>query len=168
MSTAPEQFADDDRLLTTLQRLLTIDAPELHAALNQASTLICEALGADKSDVFLYDAASTSLVALGTSDTPMGHRQHELGLDRMPLANGGPPVTVFQTGEPYLTGHADQDPDQPRGVIDGLGVRSQLDVPLTVNQRAPRGPGCGLRRTRALLHTGPALPRGALPAGSGW
>jgi DNA-binding CsgD family transcriptional regulator len=102
-------------------------------ALDQASTLISDAIGAEKSDVFLYEATSTSLVALGTSDTPMGHRQQELGLDRLPLANGGPPVTVFQTGEPYLTGHADRDPEQPRGVIDGLGVRSQLDVVLLVN-----------------------------------
>jgi DNA-binding CsgD family transcriptional regulator len=121
-------------LLTTLQRLLTIDASELRPALDQASTLIADALEADKVDVFLYEAASNSLVALGTSDTPMGHRQHELGLHRMPLANGGPPVTVFQSGEPYLTGHADQDPEQPRGVIDGLGVRSQVDVALGVNQ----------------------------------
>jgi DNA-binding CsgD family transcriptional regulator len=126
-------FADDDRLLTTLQRLLLITAPELRPALDQASTLISETIGADKSDVFLYEAASTSLVALGTSDTPMGHRQQELGLDRVPLANGGPPVTVFQTGTPYLTGHADQDPDQPPGVLDGLGVRSQIDVALVVN-----------------------------------
>ena len=37
------------------------------------------AIGADKSDVFLYKAASNSLVALGTSDTPLGHRQRELG-----------------------------------------------------------------------------------------
>jgi two-component system, OmpR family, sensor kinase len=133
MSTPLDQFADDDRLLTTLQHLLTIDAPELRPALDQASTLIAEAVGADKVDVFLYEAASNSLVALGTSDTPLGHRQHALGLDRLPLANGSPPVTVFQTGAPYLTGHVDQDPDQPRGVVDGLGARSQLDVALVVN-----------------------------------
>jgi two-component system OmpR family sensor kinase len=133
MSMPLDQFADDDRLLATLQRLLTIDAPDLRPALDQASTLIAEALGADKSDIFLYEAESNSLVAMGTSDTPLGHRQHELGLDRMPLANGGPPVTVFQTGEPYLTGHADQDPEQPRGVIEDLGVRSQIDVALVVN-----------------------------------
>ena len=134
MSTPPDQFIDDDRLLTTLQRLLLIAAPELRPALDQASTLVSEAIGADKTDVFLYEAASNSLVALGTSDTPMGHRQQELGLDRFPLANGTPPATVFQTGAPYFTGHADQDPEQPRGVIDGLGVRSQIDVGLEVNQ----------------------------------
>src|SRR5215210_2094469 len=115
MSTSSDRFVDDDRLLTTLQRLLTISTPELRLALDQASTLISEALEADKVDVFIYEAASESLVALGTSDTPMGRRQHELGLDRLPLANAGPPTTFFQAGAPYLTGHAAQDPTQPRG-----------------------------------------------------
>jgi DNA-binding CsgD family transcriptional regulator len=131
--TSSNQFIDDDRLLTTLQRLLLIDAPELRPALHQASNLVCDALSVDKVDVFLYEAKTNSLVALGTSDTPMGRRQQALGLDRLPLANGSPPVKVFQTGAPYLTGHADQDPDQPRGVIDGLGVQSQIDVALVVN-----------------------------------
>jgi DNA-binding CsgD family transcriptional regulator len=49
------------------------------------------------------------------------------------LANGGPAARVFQTGEPYLTGHADQDPAQLRGVVQGLGVRSAMEVPLEVN-----------------------------------
>jgi DNA-binding CsgD family transcriptional regulator len=124
---------DDDRLLATLQHLLTITALDVRPTLNQVSTLMSAALVADKADVFLYDAASDSLVALGTSDTPMGRRQQELGLDRLSLAGDGPPVTVFQTGAPYLTGHADLDPDQPRGVIDDLGVRSQIDVVLVVD-----------------------------------
>jgi two-component system, OmpR family, sensor kinase len=133
MVTSSDQFLDDDRLLTTLQRLLLIGTPRLRPALDQASTLISEALGADKVDVFLYEAATNSLVALGTSDTPMGRRQQALGLDRLPLANNSPPVRVFQTGASYVNGHTDQDPDQPRGVIDGLGVRSQVDVALVVN-----------------------------------
>ena len=128
--TAP--IGGDDRLLETLQRLLAIQAPELRPALNQASDLVAQTLGAEKVDVLLYEAAKDSLVAMGTSDTPMGRRQHELGLDRVPIANGGAQVRVFQTGEPYLTGHADQDPEQPRGIVEGLGVRSQLDVPLDV------------------------------------
>src|SRR3954454_18366135 len=101
MSNSPDQFAADDRLLSTLQRLLMINTPELRPALDEASTLISDALEADKVDVFIYEAASESLVALGTSDTPMGRRQHALGLDRLPLANAGPPATVFQTGVPY-------------------------------------------------------------------
>jgi two-component system, OmpR family, sensor kinase len=63
----------------------------------------------------------------------MGHCQQALGLDRLPLTNGSPPVTVFQTGRPYLTGRTDQDREQPRGVIDGLGVCSQAAVVLVVH-----------------------------------
>src|SRR5215212_749217 len=97
----PSPASDEARLLETLQRLLAIASPELQPALDQASDLVAEALGADKVDVFLYEAASDTLVALGTSRTPMGKKQHELGLDRMPLANAGPLTAVFASGEPY-------------------------------------------------------------------
>ena len=123
----------DDRLLDTLQRLLAIPAPDLRSALDQASTLVAEALAADKVDVFLYEATTETLVAAGTSLTEMGRRQHEIGLDRLPVANDGPVVRVFLTGEPYLTGRADEDPDQIRGAIEALGVRSEAVVPLVVD-----------------------------------
>jgi len=71
-STAP--LGGDDRLLETLQRLLVIPSTELRPTLNQASTLVSEVLGADKVDVFLYDADTDTMVAMGTSDTPMGRR----------------------------------------------------------------------------------------------
>jgi two-component system, OmpR family, sensor kinase len=133
MATDPAApLGGDDRLLETLQRLLGIQAPELRPALDQASNLVAEAVGADKVDVFLHDAESDSLVAMGTSDTPMGREQHQAGLNRQPIANNGPAVRVFQTGLPYLHGRADQDPDQPRGMIQRLGIRSEMDVPLDV------------------------------------
>jgi hypothetical protein len=91
MAASSAQSAADDRLFTTLQCLLMISAPELRPALDQASTLPGEALGTGKVDVFLYEAATNSLVALGTSSTPMGRRQQALGLDRLPLANGNTP-----------------------------------------------------------------------------
>src|SRR5215210_2414319 len=91
-----------DRLLETLQRLLGIQAPELRPALDHACNLVAEALRADKVDVFLHEAASDSLVAMGTSDTEMGREQHRAGLNRQPIANNGPSVQVFQTGMPYL------------------------------------------------------------------
>ncbi|MDP8921769.1 MAG: LuxR C-terminal-related transcriptional regulator [Chloroflexota bacterium] len=122
----------DSRLLETLQRLLAIQAPELRPALTEACSLVNDVLSGDKVDVFLYEVATDSLVAMGTSETPMGHREHEIGMDRLPLANGGPMVRVFRSGEPYLTGRADQDPDQLRGTAEGLGVRSEMGVPLDV------------------------------------
>jgi len=120
-------------LLSTLQQLLALPALELRPTLNQASTLVGEALDAEKVDVFLYQEGTDSLLALGTSQTDLGRRQHQLGLNLYPRANDGPVIRVFDTGAPYHTGRADLDPTQPRGVIEGLGIRSQIDVPLTVN-----------------------------------
>jgi two-component system, OmpR family, sensor kinase len=125
--------AGDDRLYTTLLSILRIAAPELPASLEQACSLVNEVLGADKVDVFLYEAATQSLVAMGTSQTPMGRKQHELGLNRQPLANNGPAARVFRDGQPQCIDHADDEPDQIPGVLNELGVRSELDVPLVVN-----------------------------------
>jgi DNA-binding CsgD family transcriptional regulator len=119
--------------LTLLQRLLTIQSPEMRPALNEASTLIAETFEADKVDIFLYQPSADSLVALGTSKTPMGERQHALGLNRLPLSNGGRAGCVFKTGKPYVTGRADQDPEELPGVVHGLGIRSMLTYPLTIN-----------------------------------
>jgi DNA-binding NarL/FixJ family response regulator len=129
----PVLIKGDDRLLETLQRLLRIEEPELRAALTQACTSVNEVLRADKVDLFLYDAESDTLIAMGTSETPMGRRQQQLGLNRQPIANGGPAVTVFQTGRPYLTGSVDQDPTSLPGVVGALGVKSAMEVPVEVN-----------------------------------
>jgi two-component system OmpR family sensor kinase len=129
---APHGAATNDRLLTTLQHLLGIQASELRPALDEASTRVNDALSADKVDVFLYEPESDSLVAMGTSATEMGHAQRRAGLHRQPIANNGPAVKVFQTGTPYLSGAADQDPDQLRGVVQRLKIRSEMDVPLDV------------------------------------
>src|ERR1051325_10632512 len=126
-------FADDSRLLDTFQRLLALPSIALRPTLNAASTLVAEVMGADKVDIFLYQSNNATLVALGTSETPLGQKEQELGLDRFPLSDAGPMARVYETGEAYRTGHADQDPSQPRGVVEDLGVRSEVDVPVGAN-----------------------------------
>ena len=123
-----------NRLLVILERLLRIDATELNLALNQAAQLIVEAFEAEKVDVFLHDPTIDTLVALGTSDTPVGRRERALGLDRMPIVNGGYMVEVFLTGTSYLTGHLDQEPNRIIGMTssEGLGIRSEMVVALDV------------------------------------
>ncbi len=121
------------QLFVTLEGLLAIQATDTKSALNQASQLINDTLRADKADVFLYESAVDTLVAMGTSDTPMGRKEIALGLDRLAVSNSGKAVVVFQTGVPYLSGHVDQDPDELRGVKDALGIRSAVVVPLAVN-----------------------------------
>jgi two-component system, OmpR family, sensor kinase len=121
-----------DRLLCTLEQLLAIDATVLESALQQAAQVVCEVLGADKVDVFIYEQATESLVARGTSDTPMGRRQHEIGMDRLPLAGYGRAVEAFRNGTSYRDGRVDEDLLEHVGIREGLGVRSQVTVPLEV------------------------------------
>jgi len=124
------------RRLATLERLLAIEATDVTSALVEARDVVVEAVGADTMDAFLLDPASETLVAMGTSTTPLGRRQRQLGLNRLPLANGGPTVAVYQTGASYHTGHADADPSVPRGLTsaEGLGMRSLIDVRFAVDE----------------------------------
>jgi len=115
-----------DRLLTTLESLLELPATDVNSILNQAALLVSRVLAAENTAAFLYDDATNALVALGTSDTPMGRRQHAAGMGRLLLVHGGRLVEVFQTGVPYLAGHADQDSEELVGVKVGLGVKSEI------------------------------------------
>ncbi|GAC1349226.1 MAG: hypothetical protein NVSMB27_20350 [Ktedonobacteraceae bacterium] len=121
-----------EQLLATLGKLLEIQAIEVKTALSQAAQLVADVLAVDKVDIFLHETASDTLVSVGVSDTPMGRRQRAIGMDRMPIANKGRAVEVFQTGKVHMTGHADQDAAELVGVTEGLGVRSSITVPLEV------------------------------------
>jgi DNA-binding CsgD family transcriptional regulator len=120
------------RLLELLEGLLAEDAIGLDDAMTRAAQRVAEALQADKVDVLLHDAATDALVAVGTSQTPMGRREHELGLDRLPIADGGWTVSVFQSGRSHLTRNADREPGEVTGLVKELGVRSSVNVPLVV------------------------------------
>lgn len=120
------------KLLATLERLLAIQATSIRPALEEAADLIAAAVNADKADAFLHEPATQTLVALGTSSTPMGAHQRALGLDRLPIANAGRVVEVFQTGRVYLNGRVDEDMQEIRGIREALGVKSSLIVPLDV------------------------------------
>jgi two-component system OmpR family sensor kinase len=127
----------ENRLLTTLQRLLEIDPRDLDSALDAAAQSVAQALGADKVDAFVYESSTATLVARGTSPTPMGRKQHALGLHRLPLANGGRMVEVFESGSFRRAGHVERDARELRGIRVGLGVRSEISVPLEIaTQRA--------------------------------
>jgi hypothetical protein len=58
-------------LLESMKRILAIDAPDLGSAMDAATQLIAEAFAADKADVLFLEEATRTLVALGTSYTPM-------------------------------------------------------------------------------------------------
>ncbi len=124
-----------DRLIATLEQLLELPATETSTTLKQTTQLVADVLAADKVDVFLHEANNETLVAIGTSDTPMGRRQHAIGMERLPIANGGCTVEVFLSGTSYLSGHTDQDPNELMGIKVGLGVKSQIGTVFHVHQQ---------------------------------
>jgi DNA-binding CsgD family transcriptional regulator len=121
-----------DRLLRALHLLLGLDVTDLERALDAAARQIADAMQADKVDVFLLEPTTATLVAVGTNDSPMARMQKALGLDRLPLEHGGTSAFVFQHGQSRLSGNLDRDPIELRGIVDDLGVRSQIAVPLDV------------------------------------
>jgi len=124
--------SQERRYLVTLQQLFAIRAADLRTALSHAADAMAQATGADKVDALLFDETRDSLVALGTSAQPLTDKQKMLGLDVLPLANGGSVVRVFATGQLFRTGNLQADADELRGVKEGLGVQSHLGVPLEV------------------------------------
>ena len=125
----------DARLLRMLQDLLALEVCGPDQAMRQAAHRLAETLAADKVDVLLHDAASEALVAIGTSDTPMGRREHELRLDRLPIADGGWTVEAFRSGRSHLTRHADRESGEVPGIVEELGVRSSINVPLDIGEQ---------------------------------
>ncbi len=129
------EAADRDRgmaLLYALQRIMAVQATALKETLEEVSDIVADVVSADKLDAMMYQAETKSLVALGTSNTPMGRLQHQTGLSCLPLANGGREVEVFETGRSYASGEADDDPLMLPGMTEELGVRSFMAVPLEV------------------------------------
>lgn len=124
-----------DRLLTTLERLLELPATEVDPTLNRMAQLVEEVFSADKVDIFFYDPTNETLVSLGISDTPMGRHQQAIGMDRLPIANRGRIVEVFLHGTSYRTGHADQDADELVGIKVGLGIVSQMATVFQVQAK---------------------------------
>jgi two-component system OmpR family sensor kinase len=118
------------RYLDVLEALLRIPVGNLHSTLAHVGDVVAAATGADKVDVFLYDPARDCLVAVGTSTQPLSALQRQLGLDVLQISNGGRVVHVYKTGEPFLSGHLERDPEELKGVKEGLGIRSKLGVPL--------------------------------------
>jgi two-component system, OmpR family, sensor kinase len=122
----------DDRMVCLLEALHAIRMPELERMLEEVAAHVAATFGADLAAVFVFEPEVTSLVALGISATSMGRRQRALGLDRLPLVNGGRAVQTFRTGVPHLCGRADLDPAELRGLADGLGVRSVADCAIQI------------------------------------
>src|SRR5206468_6808286 len=76
-------------VLALLERLRQVRRVSLYAALQHASDVLSSTFAAEKVDAFVFNPQCAMLVAVGTSQTAVGRRQHELGLNRLPIAHGG-------------------------------------------------------------------------------
>ena len=121
--------------------------------------LLTQTLRADKVDAFVYDPASAALVALGTRHTPLGRRQQEVGLHRLPLGGGRPHGLVFSGRVPHRTGRADQGPGELRGVVEELGVRSIMSTPLDVAGESRGVLQASSTQPEVFYDAGPPVPR---------
>jgi signal transduction histidine kinase len=121
-----------ERLLDVLEQLLALPAGDVKATLSRVSDVIARTSSADKVDAFLYDAARDSLVAVGSSTQPLSQLQRQLGLDILPVSNGGRTIEVFKSGETYLSGRVDEDREELAGIRDALQVKSAIGVPLEI------------------------------------
>src|SRR4051812_11228276 len=121
------------KMLDTLGHLLEVDVADLQNALTRSCNLVAEALHADKVDAFLYDPSKDTLVALSTSTQPLSELQKKLGLDVLPVSNGGRVVDVFQTGKTFVTGRLDQDLEERKGVRESLKILLKIGDPLQVS-----------------------------------
>ena len=123
------------RALVTLQRLLEIPGADLQGALIHAADAMADAFAADKVDAFLYEESRDSLVALGVSTQPLSNLQKNLGLNVLPVSNGGRVVEVFRTGNLFRSGDVQSDGEELLGIREGLKVQSSLGVPLHIGSR---------------------------------
>jgi two-component system OmpR family sensor kinase len=119
-------------LLACLERLLQIPTGDLKTTMNQAADLIAESAHADKVDIFLYDPTRDSLNAICSSSQALSALQRKLGLDILPIANGGRVAWVYKTGKTFSTGNLQADSEELRGVKEGLGIQSKIGVPLEI------------------------------------
>jgi two-component system, OmpR family, sensor kinase len=126
---------EHERYVVTLQRLLQMPATDLKAALAHAADTLADVLRADKVDAFVFDPSRDSLVALGTSTQPLSALERQLGLDVLPVSNGGRTVDAFRSGQMFRSGHLRADPGELRGMKEGLKIESTIAVPLDVGER---------------------------------
>ncbi|MDI1451927.1 GAF domain-containing sensor histidine kinase [Polyangium sp. 6x1] len=117
-------------LLRTLERLFEIPSADLPTALALACDAIAEAIHADKVDAFLLEPTKHTLVAIGASNQPLSSLQRKVGLDVLPLANGGRAVQVFETRRPFRSGRLREDPDELKGIRETLKLESVVGVPI--------------------------------------
>ena len=121
------------RRLRTLEWLLALDVTDVARAMQRAADEIARELAADTVDLFIYETESDSLVAIGSNHAALDERQRTIGLNCLPLANGGRAALVFLSGESYLDVDVQRDPTGLSMIQQDPAIRSAMYVPLVSN-----------------------------------
>jgi two-component system, OmpR family, sensor kinase len=130
-STARE--ARQTRLVDLLRYVSNVDfESDLKATLGPVATRIAEVMGSEKVDIMFLDPERSAFVSLGVSQTPLGHKQKELGLDIVPAQAATLLAQVYRTGESVLVPDSLRDDRVYRPFIEQLGVRTLMYSPVEV------------------------------------
>jgi two-component system, OmpR family, sensor kinase len=122
------------RLVDLLRYVTTVEyGTDLVASLTPVADRIVETLGAEKVDILLADPERAAYVSLGVSNTPLGQKQRELGLDVVPMTAPSPVVQVIKTGRSMLVYDGPHDPRMWRPDVEQLGLASVMLSPIEVN-----------------------------------
>ncbi len=130
-STARE--ARQTRLVDLLRYVSNVDfESDLQAALTPVASRVAEVMGSEKVDIIFLDPERNAFVSLGVSQTPLGHKQRELGLDIVPAPAASLLADVYQTGESVLVPDSLHDARVYRPFIEQLGIRTLMCSPVAV------------------------------------
>lgn len=108
------------------------DHESIEALAGSITNQFCAITQAEVASILLHSTVTDELVALGISDTPLGHVQRESGRDHLPLATSGPLLRVFQNGIPTLLTAGQELRELP--MLEAASIQSLLLVPLRVEQ----------------------------------
>lgn len=123
------------QFIKLLHTIATMPAPEATEELAQTiANQLCAITLAEVASILLHSAATDELIALGISDTPLGHVQRESGRDHLPLATSGPLLRVFQSGAPALITSERELSELP--MLESARIQTLLLVPLRVEQES--------------------------------
>ena len=126
----------EDRRLRLLQLFLALATPAVEMRVaelaqrlaDEVSVLVEEAAVS----VWLHSAETDELLALGVSATPLGQRQHDLGLDHLALGTAGSLADVFRTGQPRLVKDPEALSHLPTTLRELLGLQVAALVAIEV------------------------------------
>jgi signal transduction histidine kinase len=123
------------QFIRLLHTIATISDDEATAELAHTITdQLCAITQAEVACILLHSEVTDELIALGISDTPLGHLQRESGHDHLPLATSGPLLRVFHTGTPVLIRDPRELAELP--MLEAADIQAMLLVPLRVEQES--------------------------------